>query len=60
MREVEREKEEEAKHLQELMDVQKEKYKREIEELKLREDELKNELKIKVSEANKRNMWDRQ
>ena len=51
IREIEHEKEEEAKRLQELIDLQKEKHKREIENLKSKEERLKMELKLTQNEA---------
>ena len=46
LREVEREKKEEAKRLQELIDMQKEKYEKEIVDLRRSEEFLKRELKL--------------
>lgn len=54
LREVEREKEDEAKRLQDLLDRQSEKHQREIEELKCSEERLKMELKLAHDEAKRR------
>ena len=55
VREVERQKEEEAKRLQELIDLQKERYQKEISNLRYSEERLKRELKFALDEA-KRNV----
>ena len=55
LREVERGKEEEAKRLQDLIDKQKERYQRDIEDMKSTEERLKKELKFTVDEAKRRN-----
>ena len=54
LREVEREKEEEAKRQQELIDRQREEHLRMIEELKLSEERLKTELKLTQNENKRR------
>lgn len=51
LREVKREKEEEAKRLQELADADREKLEQKIEELKYNEERLRAELKITQDEA---------
>lgn len=51
LREVEREKEEEVKRVQDLADAQREKLEREIEDRKYNEERLKDELKIAQDEA---------
>ena len=51
LREVEREKEEEAKRLQELIDMQNERHCKELEDLRNSEDRLKRELRFAIDEA---------
>lgn len=59
LREVEREKDEEAKRLQELIDMQEEKHQRELEGLRNSEDRLKRELKFAMDEAKKKNIQEK-
>ena len=54
LREVEREREDEAKRLQELLDRQSEKHRREVKELKCNEERLKMDLKLAHDEAKRR------
>ena len=56
LREVEREKEEEAKRLQDLIDMQKERHRRELEGLRKSEERLKIELKFVLDEAKQKNI----
>ena len=60
IREIEREKEEEAKRLQELIDLQKEKHNKEIEELKSNEERLKIDLKIIQNETRRQSHENRE
>ena len=56
LREVEREKEEEAKRLQELIDMQNERHFKELEDLRNSEDRLKRELRFAIDEAKQKNI----
>ena len=60
LREVEHEREEEAKRLQELIDIERQRHQREIEELKHSEEKLRAELKLAHDEAKKRNHLERE
>ena len=59
LREMEREKEEEAKRLQELADRQWEKLEKDIHKLKCSEERLKTELKLTQDEAKRRQRLER-